>query len=46
LSLLYETRAETPADRHDIRPNDSFTHALRAHLKVHLLHEVSTAVGN
>ncbi|MEP6641745.1 MAG: hypothetical protein ABJB93_07530 [Gaiellales bacterium] len=35
-----------PADLRDIRRNDSFTRALRAHLKGHLLHEVYTAVGN
>ena len=35
-----------PADRRDIRRNDSFTRALRAHLKGHLLHEVYSAVGN
>jgi hypothetical protein len=35
-----------PADRRDIHRNDSFTHALRAHLKGHLLHAVYTAVGD
>lgn len=35
-----------PADRRDIRRNDSFTKALRAHLKGHLLHDVYAAVGD
>ena len=35
-----------PADRRDIRRNDSFTRVLRAHLKGRLLHEVYSAVGN
>ena len=35
-----------PADRRDIRRNDSFTRVLREHLKGRLLHEVYAAVGN
>jgi hypothetical protein len=34
-----------PADRHDVRGNDLFTHAMRAHLKGHVLHEVYRAIG-